>query len=130
MGNSMRYLALLLLVTACSDETPTLAQVYDYSYHLNQPAGVNCTGNGVLDFQADTLGITSECFGSNGQGTGAGHGVAPVTNLVQDGSRVTFDLEDCAHQGTVSGDEINGTLACEGQSGALDVSGDWTAVKR
>ncbi len=122
---------LLLLLVACGSDAPStdVATIYQYSLVLNQPPGVDCTGGGFLDFEADTLGVTSECFGSDG-GLGAVHANAPLTDVVQDGSTLSFDAEECAHTGTIAEHEINGTVTCVAPagSGGLDVSGTWTAT--
>lgn len=120
----------LLFLAACGSDEPStnLATVYDYAVTLDQPPGVNCTGTGVLDFEADTLGLTTQCVLEGD--TEPQHGTAPVTNIVQDGSSLTFDVEDCGHEGTIADEEITGTLTCFAPGGGLDVSGTWTATAR
>ena len=124
-------LFLLILLVACGSDEPSteLATIYQYSLVLNQPPGVDCTGGGFLDFEADTLGVTTECFGTEG-GTGEVHATLPITDLVQDGASLSFDAEECAHTGTIADQEINGTVTCVAPagSGELDISGTWTAT--
>jgi hypothetical protein len=126
-----KLLVSLILLVACGSDGPSreLATIYDYSYStLDQPTGYHCNGTGVLDFAAETLGVSTECSG----GGGTAHATVPLTNVAQDGARLTFVAWDCAHTGTIADEEINGTVTCVAQpgTGGLDLSGTWSAQTR
>ena len=150
-GHMNRGILLLILVlTACGDDGTQPPQHTDISgswtysvQNLSSPPGINCTVTGVQatitqsggSFSGTTRGGQWACQSPFGPLPPAALSAQTISAGMVDGNSVSFEIDGVllfAHEGTVSGNSMSGTVTGTGSMdpvGDLTLSGSWTASR-
>jgi len=142
----MKKMSWILLVVApalaCATEPGTdMSGLWDYTEQRSTTTGVSCdlSGEWVLD-QASSgnrfsgqLPRHAECTGDIlEEWVNSLNGTEIVLNGRIEGLDVTFEMDFCEYEGTVSEPQVSGTLTCEleiqGESVAF--TGTWQAARK